>query len=139
MPEPSGATTDSVDHDQAPCTRVPTVVTPAAVAPAVACEALSSPTATQVEAEGQLTDRSPPSPVASAGTVAARDHVQLVPFHTADATMPCSLTFSPTATHLVEVGQLTPMSRSTPVLPAASTLGSLQRHDRPTAALAVIA
>jgi hypothetical protein len=140
LPEASGATSDSVDHVQAPRTRVPVVATPSAVASSVECDALSSPTATHVVLDGQLTERRPPNPVAPGGTIAALDHSHRVPFHLADATIPFWDTLSPTATHIVAVGQLTPMSRSIPVLPAASTLGALHRQDRPTlSALVTIA
>jgi hypothetical protein len=139
-PLASGVTMDSVDQVQAPPALVPVVVTPSPVAPAVGDEAASSPTATQVRADGQLTEKSSLSPDASGCTTVAPGHLQRTPFQLADATIPCWLTVRPTATHCVGVGQLTLKSRSTPVPPEGSAVGMLHRQDRSThTALAVIA
>jgi hypothetical protein len=94
--------------------------------------ALSSPTARHVSVDGQLTERRPPKPLLSGGTTVALDHVQRAPFQLAAAAMPCAVAVVPTAMQRVGLGQLTPMSRSTPVLPASSTAGALQRQDLPT-------
>jgi hypothetical protein len=131
---------DSLDHVQVVPTLVPTVVTPAPLGVLAPYEEASSPTAMHVEVVGQLTERSSPKPVASEETTIAFDQVQCEPSQLADAAMPCWLTLSPTATHWLADGQLTPVNLSIPVLPAGITAGTLHRQLRPTkAALAAMA
>jgi hypothetical protein len=95
-------TSVSADHDHVPPDFVPTVTT--------GNETSSSPTATHVVAVGQLTPLRTPPPCVSGATIVDDVHVQLPPDSVPIATMAClgELLSSPTATHDVLLGQLTP-------------------------------
>jgi hypothetical protein len=115
---PSLATAVSVDQLQVPDASVPVVVTPSL--------ASSSPTATQSVVKGQLTALKEPPPDASSATAVSVDQLQVPDTSVPVVVTPSLASSSPTATHSVVEGQLTPHNKPEPVPSLATALSADQ-------------
>jgi hypothetical protein len=117
-------TVSSVDQLQILEAYVPTVVTPS---PAPFC-----PSATQSDADGQLTPFKVPSPVAPLATGLSVDQLQAPEAYVPTVVTPLLSLSSPTATHNVVEGQLTPFKVPSPV-PSSTTELSVDQLQAPEA------